>query len=101
VLRLIERPGADALVRVSPSMHAVVSWNSDTTARIEVDAFIDAGLPVAISVSWNAGELPGAPLEHSEGHLLVVHGVDGEHVAYLVAPRTRTAELVALANVPS
>jgi hypothetical protein len=92
-----------------------------------VAAFIDAGLPVAISVSWNAGELPGAPLEHSEGHLLVVRGVDGSHVAvndpahpavatrypraaldrvfrahggvaYLVAPRARTAELVALAN---
>ena len=95
-----------------------------------VAAFIDAGLPVAISVSWNAGELPGAPLEHSEGHLLVVRGVDGSHVAvndpahpsvatrypraaldrvfrahggvaYLVAPRARTAELLALANEPS
>ena len=92
-----------------------------------VAAFIDAGLPVAISIGWNQGELPGAPLEHSDGHLLVVRGVDPEHVlvndpahpavairyprtaldlvfrehggvAYLVAPRERTAELVALAN---
>jgi hypothetical protein len=92
-----------------------------------VAAFVDAGLPVAISIAWNQGELPGAPLEHSDGHLLVVRGVEPEHVhvndpahptiatryprtaldlifrehggvAYLVAPRERTAELVALAN---
>ncbi len=92
-----------------------------------VAAFVEAGLPVAISIGWNPGELPGAPLEHSDGHLLVVRGVEPEHVlvndpahptvatryprtaldlifrehggvAYLVAPRERTAELVALAN---
>ncbi|HEV2737439.1 MAG TPA: C39 family peptidase [Candidatus Elarobacter sp.] len=92
-----------------------------------VAAFVDAGLPVAISVAWNQGELPGAPLEHSDGHVLVVRGVEPSHVlvndpahpavgtryprtaldlifrehggvAYLVAPRDRTAELVALAN---
>ena len=92
-----------------------------------VAAFVEAGLPVAISIAWNQGELPGAPLEHSDGHLLVVRGVEPEHVhvndpahpaiatryprtaldlifrehggvAYLVAPRERTAELVALAN---
>jgi hypothetical protein len=92
-----------------------------------VAAFVDAGLPVAISIAWNHGELPGAPIEHSGGHLLVVRGVEPEHVfvndpaqpaiatrysrtaldlifrehggvAYLVAPRARTAELVALAN---
>ncbi|HEY0381807.1 MAG TPA: C39 family peptidase [Candidatus Elarobacter sp.] len=92
-----------------------------------VAAFVDAGLPVAVAVGWNAGELPGAPLDHSEGHLLVVRGVEPSHVlvndpahpaiatrysrtaldlifrehggiAYLIAPRARTAELVALAN---
>ena len=92
-----------------------------------VAAFVEAGLPVAISIGWEQGELPGAPLERSDGHLLVVRGVDATHVAvndpahprvatrypraaldlifrshggvaYLVAPRERTAELVALAN---
>ena len=92
-----------------------------------VAAFVDAGLPVAISVAWNQGELPGAPLDRSDGHLLVVRGVEPEHVfvndpahpaiatryprtaldlifrehggvAYLIAPRERTEELVALAN---
>jgi hypothetical protein len=92
-----------------------------------VAAFIEAGLPVAISIGWNPGDLPGSPLEHSDGHLLVVRGIEPAHVvvndpahpdlatryprsaldfafrmhggvAYLVAPRERTADLVALAN---
>jgi len=36
--------------------------------------FIEAGLPIAISYSWSDGELPGAPIEHSEGHLAVLCG---------------------------
>ncbi|MDB5027045.1 MAG: peptidase, partial [Candidatus Eremiobacteraeota bacterium] len=92
-----------------------------------VASFVEAGLPVAISVGWRAGELPGAPIEHSDGHLLVVRGVDRSYVAvndpahpwvatrypraaldlafrahggvaYLIAPRERTEELVGLAN---
>jgi hypothetical protein len=92
-----------------------------------VAAFVAAGLPVAISIGWSPGQLPGAPLEHSDGHLIVVLGLDEAHafvndpaqpavatrypraaldlvfrdhggVAYLVAPRERSAELVALAN---
>ena len=35
---------------------------------------IDADLPVAISYGWTEGELPGAPLEHSDGHLAVLCG---------------------------
>jgi len=35
---------------------------------------IEAGLPIAISYSWSDGELPGAPLEHSDGHLAVLCG---------------------------
>lgn len=35
---------------------------------------IEAGIPVAISYSWSGGELPGAPIEHSDGHLAVLCG---------------------------
>jgi hypothetical protein len=92
-----------------------------------VAAFIAAGLPVAISIAWRQGELPGAPLETSDGHLIVVRGIEPEHVlvndpaqpsiavcypraaldalfrahggvAYLVAPRSRSEDLVALSN---
>lgn len=36
--------------------------------------FIERGLPLAISYSWSAGELAGAPIEHSDGHLAVLCG---------------------------
>ncbi|HZO93895.1 MAG TPA: C39 family peptidase [Candidatus Baltobacteraceae bacterium] len=92
-----------------------------------VAAFLDAGLPVAVSLAWEERELPNAPLPRSDGHLVVVRGVDRERVfvndpaqpdvatryeratfdalfrrhggiAYVLAPRERTGDLVALAN---
>jgi hypothetical protein len=39
--------------------------------------FIEAGIPLAISYSWSGDELPGAPLEHSDGHLVVLCGFTG------------------------
>ncbi|MBV8155601.1 MAG: C39 family peptidase [Candidatus Eremiobacteraeota bacterium] len=38
---------------------------------------IERNLPIAISYSWSDGELPGAPLEHSDGHLAVLCGFTG------------------------
>jgi hypothetical protein len=35
---------------------------------------IESGIPIAISYSWSGGELPGAPIEHSDGHLVVLCG---------------------------
>jgi hypothetical protein len=43
---------------------------------VNVERFIAAGLPLAVSISWNGGSLPGAPLERSGGHVLVVRGFD-------------------------
>ncbi len=43
---------------------------------VNVECFIAAGIPLALSISWRGGALPGAPLERSEGHLLVVRGFD-------------------------
>ena len=43
---------------------------------VNVEAFIAAGLPLALSISWTGDELPGAPLERSDGHVLVVRGFD-------------------------
>lgn len=41
---------------------------------------IERNLPIVISYSWRAGELPGAPLERSDGHLVVLCGfaADGD-----------------------
>lgn len=41
-------------------------------------ALIARKLPVILSYSWRAGELPGAPLEHSDGHLAVLCGFTAE-----------------------
>ncbi|HEY0799025.1 MAG TPA: C39 family peptidase [Candidatus Baltobacteraceae bacterium] len=90
--------------------------------------FIHAGIPLALSFAWKVAELPGAPVERSDGHLAVLRGFserrdpivnDPAHpgvtttynnaaferawrthgaIAYLVAPAQRSDELVALAN---
>lgn len=39
---------------------------------------IERNLPLAISYSWSEGELPGAPLDHSDGHLVVLRGFTGD-----------------------
>jgi hypothetical protein len=36
--------------------------------------FIAAGIPLALSFSWGSGDLPGAALDHSDGHLAVLRG---------------------------
>lgn len=52
-------------------LRAVVAYlhNLDHAARL-----IEKNLPVIISYSWAQGELPGAPLPHSDGHLAVLCG---------------------------
>jgi hypothetical protein len=40
----------------------------------QAQRLIEAGIPIAISYSWSEGELPGAPIEQSDGHLAVLCG---------------------------
>jgi hypothetical protein len=42
----------------------------------KVGRWIEAGVPIVISLAWHDGDLPGAPIEASDGHLLVVRGFD-------------------------
>jgi hypothetical protein len=90
--------------------------------------FIAAGIPLALSYAWNGDELPGAPLDHSGGHLAVLRGFTrhghpqindpAQHemvttydkvalervwrahggIAYAVVPPEREAELLDLTN---
>lgn len=55
----------------SLGLHAVVAYlqNLDQAQQL-----IERNVPIAISYSWHDGELPGAPLEHSDGHLAVLCG---------------------------
>lgn len=92
--------------------------------------FIEAGLPIALSFAWKSGELPGAPIEHSGGHLAVLRGFTEQGdpifndpaqniipttypyeayertwrthgaIAYLIAPLERSDELLHLVNTP-
>jgi len=41
-----------------------------------VERLIVAGVPVVVSAGWAVGELPGAPIPKSDGHLMVVVGFD-------------------------
>jgi hypothetical protein len=55
----------------SLGLRAVVAYlqNLDQAQRL-----IERNLPLVISYSWRNGELPGAPLDHSDGHLAVLCG---------------------------
>ncbi|MGH7756996.1 MAG: C39 family peptidase [Vulcanimicrobiaceae bacterium] len=91
-------------------------------------ACIRAGVPLALSIGWSNGELPGAPLEASAGHLVVLRGFSAAGdpivndpanavvrtvypraafervwighggIAYAIAPADRTDAIVALVN---
>ena len=55
----------------SLGLRATVAYlkNLDQAARL-----IDLGIPLGISYGWESGELSGAPLERSDGHLAVLCG---------------------------
>ncbi|WP_424950377.1 peptidase C39 family protein [Deinococcus sp.] len=40
------------------------------------ERYISAGIPLAVSLGWKAGELPGAAVPSSSGHLMVLVGFD-------------------------
>jgi len=40
------------------------------------ERYTTAGVPLAVSLGWKKGELPGAPLTYSDGHLMVLVGFD-------------------------
>jgi hypothetical protein len=39
-------------------------------------AFLADDIPLALSLAWEPGDLPGAPLPRTDGHVLVLRGID-------------------------
>jgi hypothetical protein len=48
----------------------------------QVEHWISRGVPVIVNLSWGSGQLDGAPIPTSNGHLLVIRGFhsDGERI---------------------
>jgi hypothetical protein len=64
-------------------LRAVVRHFPDLDA---VEAELRAGHPVILSTAWEPGELPGAPIPRSSGHLMVATGVDAHGDIYINDP---------------
>jgi hypothetical protein len=56
----------------------------------EAEAFIKRGVPLVISIGWKAGELPGAHIQSSQGHLVVLRGFTKTGDAIINDPAAKT-----------
>ena len=57
----------------------------------EAETFVAAGIPLVASVSWGSGELTGAPVSSSNGHLLVIVGFTADGDPVVNDPAAKTA----------
>lgn len=70
--------GMDAEVRAMSSLDEVIRE-------------LKAGHPVIMAISFNAGELPGAPISKTAGHLILARGYDAEGNVLVNDPAGKTA----------
>ena len=76
--------GLDAFVTRLPSLRAA-------------ESYIDAGIPLVLSIAFGKGELDGAPIGSSNGHLLVLRGFSESGRPIVndpAAPRNRSVRRV-------
>ncbi|MFS8858325.1 peptidase C39 family protein [Synechococcus sp. H55.7] len=78
--------------------HAAERGLAGLVARLQslaqAEAWIAAGVPVILSYAWGEGELEGAPLPRSNGHLAVLVGFDSQGDPILHDPAAKTNEEV-------
>ncbi|ACO45252.1 peptidase C39 family protein [Deinococcus deserti] len=58
--------------------HGMRAFVTRLPSLAAAEKFTAAGLPLAVSLGWKKGELPGAPLTSSAGHLMVLAGFDAK-----------------------
>lgn len=58
------------------STYGLESYVTRMSSMSQIEDWIRDGIPVAISIGFSEGELPGAPIASSNGHLIVVRGFD-------------------------
>jgi hypothetical protein len=58
------------------------------------EEWIKAGVPLILSVAWKPGELPGAPISQTNGHLIVLRGFDEKGDALVNDPAAPSNETV-------
>jgi hypothetical protein len=63
----------------------------------EAELFIKAGIPLVASIAFDSGELDGAPISSTNGHLLVIRGFTASGRVVVndpAAPRNQTVRRV-------
>lgn len=56
--------------------HGLEAYVARLTSLAQAERWVDAGVPVVMSVAWKKSELTGAPVSSSGGHLVVLVGFD-------------------------
>jgi hypothetical protein len=54
------------------------AWVGRFTTMAEAERWLDAGVPLVISYAWGKGDLAGAPIPSSNGHLALLVGFDAD-----------------------
>ena len=61
---------------------------------VQARTFLEAGVPLALSITWKKGELDRPPLEESDGHIVVLRGFDASGDPILNDPAQATIRTV-------
>jgi hypothetical protein len=74
----------------------LVGWVTRMNNLGQAEAWIKAGVPLVISIGFKAGELPGAPISQTKGHLIVLRGFSKTGDPIVNDPAAKTNETVYL-----